>query len=597
MHHALDSIDEHSLHYISSLFTNECYWKDEGKYDTKTGVHRDWAQLLAYCGKDACVTRELTDELLEQLGQEGQSFYEDQSQALIDPILQIMLHGVRIDVEHMKKRQTELKTQALSLRDQITAANDGEPPFKLTTKRDRAIYDAKKVLHDTLILHKVKHIEACKSGCTKTDFLRKSKNKHYTAEEVQKSLDTIEAKSVSNQELMRILYEKFGLPKQTKLRKTTGQRTASVDAVSLRTLRLRHGNRNEQAAKIIDLAIDFAKVKKLSEFYDIKRVDEDERIRCSYKIGGTETRRLSSAKNPKGTGTNLQNPAREARDIFVPDYGCVFLEVDLSQAEDRVVKALAYSITGNKDLLERARAKPWENDEHKRAARSIYKVAIDRVTKDQRQHAKQVRHGLNYDMKGKTMSEGFLKEGIVYTPFECTHMIEALSQDDPEIREWQKWTRAKIIRERKLSNSWGATWEVPYERLDDNLYRRGYAFVPQSEVGILINAWGLIPLADHLKGPFPSQWADDWQKVKVNLQVHDSLVISCPPQLVWSLANILKHSLERPRSYNGVELVIPCEYAVGFNWNKVEMHEWKDLPSKSDMTEVAYAMSKKVVPF
>jgi len=39
-------------------------------------------------------------------------------------------------------------------------------------------------------------------------------------------------------------------------------------------------------------------------------------------------------------------------------------ECDLSQAEDRIVKTLAYNVTGNTGLLARAQSMPWENDEH-----------------------------------------------------------------------------------------------------------------------------------------------------------------------------------------------------------------------------------------
>ena len=37
------------------------------------------------------------------------------------------------------------------------------------------------------------------------------------------------------------------------------------------------------------------------------KLDPDDRMRCSYNIGGTETYRWSSSENAFGRGTNLQN--------------------------------------------------------------------------------------------------------------------------------------------------------------------------------------------------------------------------------------------------------------------------------------------------
>src|SRR5579872_6066211 len=95
----------------------------------------------------------------------------------------------------------------------------------------------------------------------------------------------------------------------------------------------------------------------------------------------------------------------------------IFLEVDLSQAEDRVVKCY----TKSPRLIERARAMPWENDEHIRAAKVLFGAEI--VTKEQRYTAKRSRHGGNYGMSGKKLSEEMLKDGYTYTPKECDAFI------------------------------------------------------------------------------------------------------------------------------------------------------------------------------
>lgn len=64
MHHALDAaFPGHSLATMASVDTREPYWKKSaGKDAETTGVDKTPREkLMAYCGKDACVTRELFD--------------------------------------------------------------------------------------------------------------------------------------------------------------------------------------------------------------------------------------------------------------------------------------------------------------------------------------------------------------------------------------------------------------------------------------------------------------------------------------------------------------------------------------------------------
>lgn len=567
MHHAIDPIEEHSLHFLASIYTNEPYWKDEGKYEWKPGnLKRDWNQLMRYCGKDACVTLELYYTLYEILLAQGKdTYYKDIYGDMIDPILATMLHGVRIDDHSRRHKYVELRQRSKELRDELARFNDGQPLFKLTTKRDRAVWEARQAGKDVW-----------------TEPIQKTKNKNYTHAEIKKSLETIDAKNVSNQELQSLLYGKLGLPKQLKNRPDRSK-TVTVDEVALRTLRLQFAQRRPEVGEIIDIALENARATKLSSFLAEGKADADSRIRCSYKLAGTETSRLSSAKNPKRTGYNLQNVDREARSIFVPDEGCIFLEVDLSQAESRVVGALSRDRT----LIEIARTFPWEFDVHTYNAARVFGIAESEVTKEQRYLGKRAVHASNYGMQGKKLSEILLTDGYVYTVRECQAMIDRYLARFPAILDWQKRTRSTVIHQRKLTNSWGTEFYVPYERLVDDLYRRAYAFIPQSEVGILLNQYGFKPL----------HRASIGTKIQINLQVHDALVISVPPKYVWNVAKFLKDRLERTRKYDQVSISIPIEYALGTCWSKEGaakgMHEFKQLPDKQQMIDLAHSLLEK----
>lgn len=381
-------------------------------------------------------------------------------------------------------------------------------------------------------------------------------------------------KSLSTKKVTKFLYETLGLRKQTTKGKVT------VNEVALRRMAIQHKS-NARATEAIGAILDHRRKYQLGTFLQNTQCDPDNRMRATYKFT-TEFNRLASSKNPRGTGRNLQNVDREVLDVFVADPGCIMLECDLSQAEDRVVKTLAFNVTGNRSLLERARSMPWENDEHKRAAVAVFHVPLTAVTKDQRYLAKRVRHASNYGMHGARLSDELLKDGYTYTPEECQAMIDGLLQADHDILDWQKDTRREIISERCLTNSWGRVMDFTYERLDDELFRRGYAFRPQSEVGMLLNQYGLRPIYKYIK--------ENNLYARINMQVHDALKISLPPHEALEVAVALKQSLERPRLYGPTKLVIPCEFKLGTN--AAGSVEFKRFNAR-DFEDAAYAIAEK----
>ena len=356
---------------------------------------------------------------------------------------------------------------------------------------------------------------------------------------------------LSTKKLATYLYDRLRLPRQTD-RKTGSTTTKEVVG---RRLMLRYP---DQIGEVGRLVLEHRKIRKTMEFLDEGKLDPDGRLRCTYKFT-TIMGRLASSESPKGTGRNHQNIQRSVRDVFIPEDGRLFMEVDASQAEDRVVKVLAYGVTGRQDLLDRARAMPWENDEHKRAAAIIFKVTVDAVTKEQRFLGKKTRHAGNYDEGGQTHADNVLKEsGIVLTIDEAQAMIDAIHAADPDIRVWQQATRALILRDRCLANSWGRILAFDHARLDHDTNRQGYAFIPQSEVADLLNQRGLVPLWHWLR--------QQRMQSRITVQAHDALLMNVVPEEAWAIWQFLKASMERPRHYNGVSLVIPVEVKLGRTW-------------------------------
>lgn len=499
MSHCLDVLDEHSLGYQASIHLRTQYWKDDSKEEDKdsdTFVTSGIEALRTYWrynGKDAAHTRELMDVHHARLAAGGRLAHYFQRYA--------SLFDAMLD---------------MSLR--------GIRTDQRNARRQQAKFLAERIdLQDTL-----------NEAAGVPLFGPKG--------------------SLVPKRLNAYLYDTLRLPVQ-KDRKTGN---AASNEIIVRRLMLKHP---AKLGTVGPLILRNRRLEALSRFVKEGIVDNDGYTRCQY--GFTYTMRFTSGKAANRRGGNLQNTDRELLSIYVPDPGHIFLEVDESQGESRIVQLLAGVLTTTAperraELFRRARAMPWENDEHRLAASIIFSKPQTAVGKDERYIGKRARHGAHYALRGKTFSEQLLKEGYTYAEDECDGFINAiLDRDTPEVRDWQKSTRQTVLRDRRLTNSWGHTVDFTYERLGDDLYREAYATVPQSELTSIVKYWGLVPLHRQLR-------VEGWD-ARVALEKHDSLLVSTHPKHAWDILAFLRASLERPRMYGGHELLIPIECKIGVN--------------------------------
>lgn len=255
----------------------------------------------------------------------------------------------------------------------------------------------------------------------------------------------------------------------------------------------------------------------------------------------------------------------------------VMLQCDLSQAESRVV----FALSGDARLIELARAKPWDYDAHTENARVLFRKRD--VTKDERQIGKVVSHGAQRGMGGRKLAGSVLKHlGVALTERECDRFIERYLATYPGIESYFATIRKDVMRHRALMNTWGRqiTWD--YDALEDSLYREAYSWLPQSEVGQLMNEWGFLALDAQLQ-------AGRWPGAAINNLGHDSLLASVWPRQAYEIALYLRDSLERPRVYRGCELSIPLEYQLGRNWQM--QTDFKRLPERDEFTAAAEALA------
>ncbi|MFA5101050.1 MAG: uracil-DNA glycosylase family protein [Candidatus Omnitrophota bacterium] len=314
MHHALDPVESHSLDFLASIYCEHyVFWKDEAKEAEEIVKYaKDVDSLYVYNGQDCCYTRELLDLLEAQLRDAGMlDFYFQQYATMFEPLLRTMRYGIRVDVKAQRKAAKELKAQLAELHTKLNALAGCElfATETRTALREPTIAEWTKLAGPeysgeypptTKYINREARAALAEQGLTYMIAGKNAGKIRYKVENLKKDFSTAK--------LMRFFYETLALPKQYKLRKGKNgggkKKTEALDEDAIRKLMYRY----PKAVEPGKLLLEYREKKK--EYDEMKgSYDSDGRVRCSYKML-TVAGRLSSAKNPKRSGRNLQNLKR-----------------------------------------------------------------------------------------------------------------------------------------------------------------------------------------------------------------------------------------------------------------------------------------------
>ena len=291
-----------------------------------------------------------------------------------------------------------------------------------------------------------------------------------------------------------------------------------------------------------------ADIRTLNKFLNdfvLMPVDTDGRMRCSFNIAGDAggksapySYRLSSSKNPFGSGGNLQTiPSEKSkssgkaaargsmdftlpniRSMYGPDPGFTFFDMDLDRADlqvvvweagDEMLKA-ALRLGADIHLLNTYGIDNVEPPPLEELVETHPRYTEHRSPrKHKREFAKVFCHATNYLGKAKTVAAHTGR---------TVHEIDSAQKRwfgaHPGILAWHQRVTEQVTRHRFVENRFGYRWYV-FDRIDEQLLPAAVAWIPQSTVGIVINrAW----LAFY----------DTLPEVQVLLQVHDSLAGQFP---------------------------------------------------------------------
>lgn len=322
----------------------------------------------------------------------------------------------------------------------------------------------------------------------------------------------------SPKQLSKILFEDLKLPiiKKTK----TGY---STNAKVLEKLRDKH--------PIIE------KIERYREMYKLKStylesleacIDQDGRIRSTFKQNVTATGRLSS------TEPNLQNlpirteEGRKIRKAFKADDEKVLIDADYSQIELRVLAHLA----NDKKMQE---AFSHDIDIHTKTASEVFDTPIDEVTKLQRSEAKAVNFGIIYGI-----SDYGLSQNLNIPRKRAKEYIENYLDTYPQIKKYMKDIVKKAKEEGFVNTIFNRRRYVP-EINSKNFNVRSFGERVALNTPIQGSA------ADIIKFAMINSY-QNLKKAKINakivLQIHDEIIIEASKKDLEKAKEILKTSME-----------------------------------------------------
>ena len=343
----------------------------------------------------------------------------------------------------------------------------------------------------------------------------------------------------SPKQIQEILYDRLKLPV---LRKTPTGQPSTAETV-LQDLAIDY--------ELPRLILEHRGLSKLQSTYTDKLPDlinpRTGRLHTSYHQAVAATGRLSSAD------PNLQNipvrtrEGRRIREAFIPESGFRLLSADYSQIELRIMAHLS----GDIGLLGAFSAGA---DVHRATAAEVFGVAPEKVSDDQRRHAKAINFGLIYGMSAFGLARQLRIERS-----SAQEYIDLYFARYPQVKAFMDDTRS-VARERGyVETIFGRRLYLP-EINSRNYTRRQYAERTAINAPMQGTAADLIKIAMLAVDRWVAESSID---ARVILQVHDELVLEVATDRVDEAATAVAKLMSDVATL-AVPLVV--DTGVGANW-------------------------------
>ena len=343
----------------------------------------------------------------------------------------------------------------------------------------------------------------------------------------------------STQQLGEVLFDQLGLPH--------GKKTARGYSTSAEVLE----NLRDIAPEIIDPLLRYRQLTKLNSTYieGLLRLTEagTGRVHSTFDQVATATGRISSSE------PNLQNipvrteEGREIRQAFLPRNGWVLLDADYSQIELRLMA----HFSGDEAMLDAFRT---GQDVHARTASEIFDVPLNEVDSTLRSRAKAVNFGIIYGISGfglarntgvsQQEAKSFISRYFAKYPGVKRFMDTAVADGQENGYALTLMGRRRYLPELTASNA-----------MVREFGKRAAMNTPVQGTAADIIKLAMVRVDEALRR--------EGLQSRLILQVHDELLLECPPEEVETAARILQQAMEGVIS---LSVPLSAEVHQGANW-------------------------------
>lgn len=506
-----------SLGYMTSIYTREPYYKDDGKQ------HKQGKSLTTtfqeYAAKDAAICCEIFPRIRNVV--------------------------TRLNNDHIYNRHVKSQYMIIYMMEKGMRINQNG------IRRLREVYNARRM----------KKYEQLQQMCH-----RFQASVGAVVEDVRPTSNP-NARSKKNPlgDIAKYFYETKSIKPYYKKRKSrTEKQKITVDDEALKRL-VRQGH--EEARMILDIR----RMRKFESTY-LAIKQRNGRFHGAFDPVGTKQGRMSGGKNSFGEGMNPQNLPNDFRKVLCADKGCILIEIDGSQAENRTVAHVGSVTAIIKAFNENV-------DVHRLTASYIFGKQPNEISKEkgsaklgdgkqsERDWGKRANHAFNYGYGEDSFS---LKYEI---PIEQARQIRnGWLAANKGIEGYWRWVENEINTRRILTNSFGRSVFF-MGTVGTDLYRVAYSCIPQSTVADYILERGICFFHDneHIFTGFEPQ-----------NQVHDALwfqvIMSLGPDKIVQCLRMMKREFAKPIPWKDGSFVIPADFKVGKSYGRMVGFD----PMKSD---------------
>lgn len=508
------------LAFNQSIYTREPFYKDEGMYE---GSCED---LLYGCARDACVTKEIDEEMDKDLDELNlRKFYNNFLMKLPDFYLDIENTGFRID----SNRQDELLKKYIKWDEKLGLEIFQLAGIDVNVNSNGVDGQVGQLLFNYWKLPKRDGVS--EEELTALLNLQKGVTDPLQRTCIEKILERRRVKRTISNALM-------ALP-------DFDGRIRTTYFPCLETGRSSTGQQDPPTRPKIDLV---GKGKK-----------------NDMKVMGT----------PFQVFTKHGDIGADVRSMYIPEEGEVFVNADSSQAEARVVFLLATDEQALKDIDEHdyhALTASWffGGTEEKYSKKILGYESPIRFAGKTLRHAGHLGAGKRRAATELNTQARKYKIAITITEAETERALKIFHSKQPKIQlVFQNGVIECLKNTRKLIAPlpYGIDAEIGgvrtfFERWGEDLFRQAFSYIPQRSVSENTKAAGM-----RVKQRF--------SECRIHLEAHDSLLFGVRKEYLDEFLPIIKQEFERPINFRTCSLPrrslkIPCEIEVGENYMELK---------------------------